>query len=101
MSLINLEELISKKPYLKLYFQGLKEGSDSFTLNQVKQKEEYYVSHNGKNLTSSIAPLTASLRMVGETKIRNTDLVIVLGLGNPHLIQTLNEKILPNQTLIL
>lgn len=100
MSLINLEELISKKPYLKLYFQGLKEGSDSFTLNQVKQKEEYYVSHNGKNLTSSIAPLTSSLRMVGETKIRNTDLVIVLGLGNPHLIQTLNEKILPNQTLI-
>lgn len=101
MSPINLEELFSKKPYLKLYFQALNPDSGVFSLNKIMQKEEYYVSCSTKNLASSVAPLVASQRMIGNSKIRETDLVILLGLGNPHLIEGLNEKIPANHIVLL
>ena len=99
MSPINLKELILKKPYLNLYFQGSFESRGTYALNKTKGREEYYVSVEGKNLASSVAPKISALRMIGETKIRETDLVVVFGLGNPHLIQILNEKIAPNQII--
>ena len=100
MSPINLKELILKKPYLNLYFQGSFESKGTYALNKTKGREEYYVSVEGKNLASSVAPKISALRMIGETKIRETDLVVVFGLGNPHLIQILNEKIAPNQIIL-
>ena len=100
MSPINLKELILKKPYLNLYFQGSFESRGTYALNKTKGREEYYVSVEGKNLASSVAPKISALRMIGETKIRETDLVVVFGLGNPHLIQILNEKIAPNQIIL-
>ncbi len=100
MSLINLNELFSKKPYLNLYFHGSSEEKSPYALQKVTGKDEYYVSLNEKNLASSVAPLTSGLRMIGEKKIRDTDLVVVLGLGNPHLIQSINEKLPANQIIL-
>ena len=100
MSPINLKELFSKKPYLSLYFQGSKSETSPYLLKEVNGKSEYYVTQNSKNLASAVAPLTSSLRMIGERKIRETELVIVLGLGNPHLIQELNKKINSNQIIL-
>ncbi len=100
MSPINLKELFSKKPYLSLYFQGSSEEISPYILQKVKGKEEYYVSLNEKNLASSVAPLTSGLRMIGEKKIQTTDLIVVLGLGNPYIIQAINEKLPANQIIL-
>ena len=51
-------------------------------------------------MASSVAPLTSGLRMIGEKKIRDTDLVVVLGLGNPHLLQSVNENTPANQIIL-
>ncbi|HMV45274.1 MAG TPA: DUF115 domain-containing protein [Leptospiraceae bacterium] len=100
MSLINLEDLILKKPYLKLYLNSIQNGNENYKLSQAKGKEEYYLTFQNKNLTSAVAPLTASLRMIGESPIKETELVVVLGLGNPHLITELNNKLQQNQIII-
>lgn len=100
MSPINFQDLLAKKPYLKLYSDSIQNFSDTYKLNQVKEKDEFYISYQNKNLASAIAPLTSSLRMIGESKIKSTDLVVVFGLGNPHFISELNKKIPPNQIII-
>jgi hypothetical protein len=100
MSPINLKELFSKKPYLNLYFQGSLTEKSPYVLKKVKGKDEYYVSLNEKNLASSVAPQTSGLRMIGETRIRDTDLVVVLGLANPHLIESINKKLPANQIIL-
>ncbi|MBP7280468.1 MAG: motility associated factor glycosyltransferase family protein [Leptospiraceae bacterium] len=100
MSLINLEELFSKKPYLKLYSSYFQRESSEYLLKKVNLKEEYYVSLGQKNLASSIAPKTSSQRSIGEKQIKKTDLVVVLGLANPHTIELLNEKVPANQIIL-
>lgn len=100
MSPINLEELFSKKPYLKLYSSYFHSESKQFELHKILQKEEYYVSIGKKNLASSIAPKTAAQRSIGESPIKKYDLLVVLGLGNPHTIEILNSKVPANQIIL-
>lgn len=93
-------EIFKRKPYLQNYFRSL--GSSSpFTLVSSKKNGEYYVSLDEKPLASSFSPLVQAIRLLESVSIKDTDVVLLFGLGNPHLISEINKKLLPNQIFIL
>jgi hypothetical protein len=93
------ENLFSRKPYLQLYFQ--KEPSAKFQLEPAKEAEEFYISREKKPLASTISPKKQAQRQVQEKEIPAYHLVIVLGMGNPHLALELHEKMQPGQILVM
>ncbi|XDD49175.1 motility associated factor glycosyltransferase family protein [Leptospira sp. WS92.C1] len=94
-------EIFGKKPYLSLYFQRPADPNLVFTLKPAKNKEEWFVDFNGRALSSTIAPLTQAQRSLQSQKVTSTDLVAVIGLGNPHLIYEVHKTLEPGQILLL
>lgn len=93
-------EIFERKPYLQNYFRNFTSGN-LWELGSAKKEGEYYVSLNGEPLSSSFSPLTQALRLLDTYSLRATDIVILFGLGNPHLIQKISETLAPGQILIL
>ncbi|TGK00886.1 DUF115 domain-containing protein [Leptospira semungkisensis] len=94
-------EIFGKKPYLSLYFQNVPTEPLQFRLEAAKNQKEVFISRNGRALASSVAPLTQAKRQTDSVQIQSTDLVAILGLGNPHLIREVNAKLEPGQILLL
>ncbi|MCB1158346.1 MAG: motility associated factor glycosyltransferase family protein [Leptospiraceae bacterium] len=93
MSLNFSTELLARKPYL-VFFQDLSREitTNDYSLCSAKNSQEYYVSYGERKLASTISPLTQATRLLSNTSIRETDLCIILGLGNPHLAFELNQQ---------
>ncbi|TGK84958.1 DUF115 domain-containing protein [Leptospira bourretii] len=93
-------EIFERKPYLQNYFRNFS-SENLWELGSAKKPGEYYVSLNGEPLSSSFSPLTQAIRLLDSYSLRATDIVILFGLGNPHLIQKISETLTPGQILIL
>lgn len=93
-------EIFERKPYLQNYFRNFPK-ENLWELGSAKKTGEYYVSLNGEPLSSSFSPLTQAVRLLDTYSLKPTDIVILFGLGNPHLIQKINETLAPGQILIL
>ncbi|MCW7492842.1 DUF115 domain-containing protein [Leptospira sp. 2 VSF19] len=93
-------EIFERKPYLQNYFRNFT-SENRWDLGSAKKPGEYYVSLNGEPLSSSFSPLTQAIRLLDTYSLRPTDIVILFGLGNPHLIQKISETLAPGQILIL
>ncbi len=94
-------EIFGKKPYLGLYFQEAPSDPSRFRLEAAKHPNEFFLSRDGRALASSVSPFTQAKRQTDAIVIQSTDLVAVLGLGNPHLIREVNAKLGPGQILLL
>lgn len=94
-------EIFGKKPYLSLYFQNPPTEPLEFRLEAAKNQNEFFLSKKGRALASSVSPLTQAKRQVDSVFIQSTDLVAILGLGNPHLIREVESKLEPGQILLL
>ncbi|TGK91422.1 DUF115 domain-containing protein [Leptospira brenneri] len=93
-------EIFERKPYLRNYFRNFS-SENLWELGSAKKEGEYYVSLNGEPLSSSFSPLTQAIRLLDTYSLKSTDIVILFGLGNPHLIQKISETLAPGQILIL
>ncbi|EOQ90615.1 PF01973 family protein [Leptospira yanagawae serovar Saopaulo str. Sao Paulo = ATCC 700523] len=93
-------EIFERKPYLQNYFKNFS-SENHWELLPAKKTGEYYVSLDGNPLSSSFSPLTQATRLVDSYSLKPTDVVILLGLGNPHLISLVSEALAPGQILIL
>lgn len=93
-------EIFERKPYLQNYFKNF-HSENQWDLVSAKKEGEYYVSLDGNPLSSSFSPLTQAIRLLETYALKPTDVVIVLGLGNPHLLTSVSEKLNPGQILIL
>ncbi len=93
------QNLFSKKPYLKLYFQT--EENQDFQVHPAKFYEEYYVSYQNRPLASTTSPKKQAERLLLEKKIEKGQIVILLGLGNPHLITEINRQMEEGQIFLL
>ncbi|EMJ87125.1 motility associated factor glycosyltransferase family protein [Leptospira meyeri] len=93
-------EIFERKPYLQNYFRNFA-SENRWELGSAKKPGEYYVSLIGEPLSSSFSPLTQAIRLLDTYSLRPTDIVILFGLGNPHLIQKISETLAPGQILIL
>ncbi len=103
MSLKNsqdLENLFSRKPYLRMYPLESREDSQTI-LKSAREKEEFYLETESKPLASTISPQKQAIRLVSEKKITDHHLVLVLGLGNPHLPKLLDSQMREGQILLL
>jgi len=102
MSPKSTDEVFQKKPYLKLYFHDKPLGiSNPYSLNQVGTKPEYYVSCKNKNLASSFSPLVQATRLINEKNIRENSVIVILGAGNPHLLEEVNKILRPGQICLI
>ncbi|MCZ8341900.1 MAG: DUF115 domain-containing protein [Leptospira sp.] len=93
-------EIFLRKPYLQNYFRQTEENSP-YQLMESKKGGEYYVSLKGNPLASQFSPRTQGERLVETLQIKPTDVVFLIGLGNPHLISQISEKIPDNQIFIM
>lgn len=93
-------EIFERKPYLQNYFKNF-QSEYRWELLPAKKTGEYYVSLDGNPLSSSFSPLTQATRLVDSYSLKPTDVVILLGLGNPHLISLVSEALAPGQILII
>ncbi|WP_061248852.1 motility associated factor glycosyltransferase family protein [Leptospira alstonii] len=94
-------EIFGKKPYLSLYFQRPADPNLNFLLKPAKNPEEWFLEFNGRALSSAVAPRTQAQRILQSQKVSSTDLVAVIGLGNPHLIFEVHKNLEPGQILLL
>ncbi|NBU98160.1 MAG: DUF115 domain-containing protein, partial [Spirochaetia bacterium] len=103
MSLKNsseLENLFSRKPYLRLY--NLSSNIDSQTfLKEAKNPKEFYLEWNGRALASVISPKKQAERLFNEKKIKDYHLVILLGSGNPHILNLINSNMRDGQIFLI
>ncbi|TGM54540.1 DUF115 domain-containing protein [Leptospira biflexa] len=93
-------EIFERKPYLRNYFKNFL-SKNRWELAPAKKDGEYYVSLDGNPLSSSFSPLTQAKRLLETQFLKPTDVVISLGLGNPHLLSLVNDTLAPGQILIL
>lgn len=93
-------EIFRRKPYLRNYFRKM-EAKSPYQLLESKKAGEYYVSLDGNPLASQFSPKTQGERLVENVQIKPTDVVFLLGLGNPHLISQISLILPPNQIFIM
>lgn len=93
-------EIFRRKPYLRNYFRKM-EAKSPYQLLESKKAGEYYVSLDGNPLASQFSPKTQGERLVENVQIKPTDVVFLLGLGNPHLISKISSILPPNQIFIM
>lgn len=93
-------EIFRRKPYLRNYFRKM-EAKSPYQLLESKKAGEYYVSLEGNSLASQFSPKTQGERLVENVQIKPTDVVFLLGLGNPHLISQISSILPPNQIFIM
>ncbi len=93
-------KIFERKPYLRNYFKSW-ETTGLWDIIKIAAKEEYYVTYNGEALASKVAPDKQAERQIESHNIKDTDVVILLGLGNPHLIRRIHEKLAPGQIFVM
>ncbi|EMY76679.1 PF01973 family protein [Leptospira weilii serovar Ranarum str. ICFT] len=86
---------------MSLYFQRPADANLNFLLRPAKNSEEWFLELNGRALSSTVAPRAQARRILQSQKISSTDLVAVIGLGNPHLIFEVHKNLEPGQILLL
>ncbi|MCC5816604.1 MAG: motility associated factor glycosyltransferase family protein [Leptospira sp.] len=91
-------EIFQRKPYLKKYFL---ESSDyvSYKLETARTGDSY-VSLEGKSLASNYDPKKQAQRIIESSPPKDRDLIILLGLGNPCLIDILTNQSVDNQVVL-
>lgn len=95
----NFKNLEARKPYLKLYFQG-EEPSDLQVL-PAKERGEFYFVFQDRPLASIVSPRTQALRLLLDKTFLENNLVILLGLGNPHLALEIHNQLREGQIFLL
>jgi hypothetical protein len=93
-------KIFERKPYLRNYFKTW-ESSHLWDIMQTKAQSEYYVTYNGEALASKVAPDKQAERLLETHNIKDTDVVILIGLGNPQLITRINEKLKAGQIFVM
>jgi len=93
-------KIFERKPYLRNYFK-LWETSNLWDIIPARGSEEYYVSYNGEALASKMAPDKQAERLLESHNIKDTDVVILLGLGNPQLLTRINSLLAPGQIFVM
>lgn len=110
-------EIFKRKPYLKNYFsstqtnnnlallpsKSLWETLENFSFSDFAVSKEDpidYVSYNKKSLASSYDPVKQAERSLSSLPLKPSDLVILLGLGNPILPHLTNIYLEKNPVLI-
>ena len=93
-------EILQNKPYLNYYLQE-KKIDPNYSLKLAKVGNEHFLSYKGKPLSSSFAPQKQAKRQIeAYQRIVKTDILIILGLGNPYLFELLNETLPKNQIIL-
>jgi hypothetical protein len=95
----SLESLFLRKPYLRMYFDL--EIDPNFELKNAKNINEFYLMHNNRALASQISPKLQAERLIDSQSIQKYQLVVLFGLGNPHLIEILNSKMPEGQLFLV
>jgi len=95
------EELFNRKPYLKSYFSEAAPESFPYTLSQVPDREEFFLTFGTKQLSSSKAPVIQAERLYKEKRVKDTSLVIILGGGNAHLLEIVNKNTREGQVVLI
>ncbi|MBE7411687.1 MAG: DUF115 domain-containing protein [Leptospiraceae bacterium] len=102
MSLNQFEEIFRKKPYLKFYFsEKPSETHNAFSIQEASKKGEYFVSYKNQILASSVSPLTQAKRLINEKKISDNSVVVILGSGNPHTMDEINNGLREGQIVLI
>ncbi|MCB1189071.1 MAG: motility associated factor glycosyltransferase family protein [Leptospiraceae bacterium] len=89
-----LEELFQKKPYLQLYYKLEKKESD-YKLLQNEINSEYYIKYQNRPLASTVSPKKAAERLLSGISISDSNVTVVMGFGNPHILELVNKGIKP------
>ncbi|MEM7180136.1 MAG: 6-hydroxymethylpterin diphosphokinase MptE-like protein [Spirochaetota bacterium] len=101
MSLNDPEDLFQRKPYLQLYFADIpKVEENPFQLLSAKKEGEYLLALQNRKLASGISPRTQAFRSLPQKAYPSTDLLVVLGLGNPHLLTAVDSFAAPGQIVL-
>lgn len=95
----SLKNLEIRKPYLRFYFQG--EEPQDLQLREAKQNSEYYFVFQDRPLASVVSPKKQAERLLEEKSFSENDLVILLGLGNPHLALEIHKRLRAGQIFLL
>jgi hypothetical protein len=93
-------KIFERKPYLRNYFKTW-DTSNLWDIIPARGNAEYYVSYNGEALASKVAPDKQAERLLESHNIKETDVVILLGLGNPQLITRINSLLNPGQIFVM
>ncbi|WP_411822295.1 motility associated factor glycosyltransferase family protein [Leptospira sp. 'Mane'] len=93
-------EIFNRKPYLRNYFQNWST-SGQWDIIPAKEESQYYVSYNGEALSSKFSPDKQAERLLDSHNLKPTDVVLLMGLGNPHLIQRINTALRPGQIFVM
>ena len=103
MSLKNsseVENLYSRKPYLRLYNLETNLINHTF-LREAKNSDEFFLEWNGKAMASVVSPKKQAERLYNEKKIKDYHLVIVLGCGNPHILNIIDSNMRDGQIFLI
>lgn len=100
-----IRTLLQNKPYLAPYFQD-EPKSASYRLSPAKKGGESLqglINGDWKSLSSTYDPQKEALRMLpaDHTTWNGREVVVVLGLGNPHILETLAPFLKPGQIAII
>ncbi len=93
-------KIFERKPYLRNYFK-IWETQSQWDIISARGPGEYYVSYNGEALASKVAPDKQAERLLESHNIKDTDVIILIGLGNPHIFTRINALIKPGQVFVM
>jgi hypothetical protein len=110
-------EIFKRKPYLKNYFLPIHSPNELELLPSLQKVSNLplgielldgmeslefldYVSYNSKPLASSYDPIKQAERALASQSLKKTDLVILLGLGNPILPLYANRQLKENPVVL-
>ncbi len=92
------DEIFERKPYLRLYFSRKLFGNTELSL--APNGSGYFLKADGRAMASSVSPVKQAERTAAEAFSENS-LVILLGLGNPHIAEILNERLEEGRTFLI
>ncbi len=95
----SLKNLEIRKPYLRFYFQG--EEPKDLQIQEAKASKEFYFIFQDRPLASVVSPKKQAERFLVEKNFSENDLVILLGLGNPHLALEIQKQLRAGQIFLL
>ncbi|GBF49505.1 hypothetical protein LPTSP4_10190 [Leptospira ryugenii] len=93
-------KIFERKPYLRNYFQSFP-SENKWDIISTKSGQAHYVTLNGQALASTYSPEVQAKRLLESHNIKSTDVVLLLGLGNPELLKQVNERVAPGQIIVM
>ncbi|MDX1957229.1 MAG: 6-hydroxymethylpterin diphosphokinase MptE-like protein [Leptospiraceae bacterium] len=91
-------ELVQRKPYLQTY---IGKTNPNLKLQKAREPNEFYIEFESTALASKISPKKQAERLISEKKISRNDIILILGLGNPHLPKLVSDSLRDGQIVIL